>query len=118
MVIRFNDCVIDREKLTIMVGHRIRQFHRIKGNRSYSKHDNIFFETIAHLILNGWTRKQDLYDFLFADDPDGGPLAGLNTLDIRFHQWRPYLDKIDLKIVREKRSGIMWYKVASESSHV
>jgi hypothetical protein len=52
--------------------------------------------------------------FLFGDNENGGPNNGLNIIDVQLVQWRPKLARIGLRIVREKRSGIIWYKIASE----
>jgi hypothetical protein len=113
MVIRYNDIVIDRAKLQITVRSKVRQFQKQPVLSTYSHHRNIFFATVEHLVLNGWTRKQALWDYLYGRSADGGPDNGLKVLDIRFHQFRPALADLNLRIVREKRGGHIWYKVVS-----
>ena len=121
MVIRCsNGIVIDRAARTITVSGRTRYFRptgpKSGPTKSYAERATYFFDAVCHLILNGETRKQDLFDFLFRHDANGGPEAGLAILDARICQWRPALAKLGLEIIYEKRGGIGWYKVKETST--
>jgi len=110
VVIRHNNVIIDRESRTVQVGGRIRNFTH-KGGHSPFHPGNYFFKVVCHLILNGWTSRQQLFDFVFASGPEGGPLSGSDTLDVQLCHWRPKLLEVGLHIIRDKRAGIVWYKI-------
>lgn len=108
MVIRFNGCVIDKQAMTITVGSKIRRFDkRAEGNK--------IFEIVCSLLLGGWTKREDVFNFLYANDPEGGPLAGHHIIDQWLHKQRAQLEALKLKVVLEKRGGDVWYKIASSA---
>jgi hypothetical protein len=62
-VIRFGNVTIDRKAMTITVGSRVHKFECRRNPNSYSNQQNYFFKAVCYLLLNGWTRKQDFFDF-------------------------------------------------------
>ena len=124
MVIRYDNIQIDRETATLTVDGRVYQFKgeiytgRRRRCPTYSSYKDLLFATAQHLLLNGWTRKLDLYEYLYGDSADGGPNLGPHQIDIQMHQWRPKLAKMGLAIIREKRSSVMWYKLVTDDSNV
>ena len=111
MVIRHNGIVIDRQAQTIFHNGFTRHFRATK-NSAYSKHGNLFFEAVGFMMLNGWTSRDQLFHHLYGGDPDGGPECGVHMLDVRLPQWRASLGRLGLEIVREKRGGVQYFKIA------
>ena len=111
MVIRHDGFEIDRKNRTITIGDRVRRFTYTGAHSHTYGHDGYFFKAVCHLILNGWTRKEQLFDYIFGDDVNGGPDSGLKTLDVQINQWQPKLNVVGMRIVRDKRGGVIWYKI-------
>jgi len=110
VVIRHNNVIIDRQARTIQIGSKIRRFvHR--NSHSHGTAGAYFFKTVCYLVLNGRTRRDQLFDFIFADDEGGGPISGVNVLDVQLHNWKPKLFEVGLCIVKEKHAGFVWYKI-------
>jgi len=111
VVIRHKGIEIDQKNRTIKVGDRLRHFTRIGAHSCTPRNDGYFFKAVCHLILNGWTSRQELFDYIFGDDENGGPDSGLKSLDVQFHYWQPKLNAVGMHIVRDKRAGLFWYKI-------
>ncbi len=117
MVIRHDGFEIDRKNRTITIGDRVRRFTYTGAHSHAYGHDGYFFKAVCHLILNGWTRKEQLFDYIFSDDANGGPDSGLKTLDVQINQWQPKLNAVGMHIVRDKRGGVIWYKIQEISTN-
>jgi len=111
VVIRHKSFEIDRKNRTIKVGDRVRHFTRIGAHSCTPENDGYFFKAVCYLILNRWTSRQELFDYIFALDENGGPDSGLKSLDVQLHYWQPKLIAAGMHIVREKRAGLFWYKI-------
>lgn len=111
MVTYTGNIMIDRENMIIYVDQKARQFLPNGRRDRQHGHTNLFFSAVCHLILNGWTRQSDLFDFLYGADPDGGPLGGPIVLDPQVVQWNGYLRPLGLIIHRDKRGGTRWLKI-------
>src|SRR6266851_4307668 len=110
MVIRHAGFEINRRNRTIRIGDRVRLFTH-NGNHSSFHEGNYFFKAVCHLILNGWTSKEQLFNYIFGEDESGGPNSGMKTLDVQINQWQPKLNAVGVHIVRDKRGGVIWYKI-------
>lgn len=105
-MIRFNSLIIDKKAMTIAVDSHVRRFNRqAEGNK--------IFEIVCFLLLGGWTKREALFDFLYKEDLEGGPLTGHHIIDQWLHKQRLQLEHLGLVVVREKRGGDVWYKIAS-----
>ena len=110
-MIRFQNIVIDRQRLTISVGERTYQFRHGKLPHSMSHLENYTFAACCHLLLNGWTSKDQLFDFIFGKLPNGGPDSGLLGLSVQIVHWNKKMKSIGLRIVGDRRAGVTWYKI-------
>ena len=59
--------------MIIYVDQKARQFFPSNRKDAQHGHASLFFSGVCHLILNGWTRWEDLFDYLYGADPGGGP---------------------------------------------
>ena len=112
MVIHTSNIMIDRENFIIYVDQKARQFVPSRGKKNAEHgHHSLFFAACQHLILNGWTKRSDLMDFLYGADPDGGPIGGETDIDIHVCRWNIALESLGLIIQWEKRGGAKWFKI-------
>jgi|ERR1700730_5343121 len=97
-MIRHDDIIIDRSNLTISVGDRSHQFQARAGR-------NVAFLGIAHLLLKGHVSDEDLFDFLYADDADGGPIRGFNVMPTHYVNWAGAFKALGLCLHGEKHNS-------------
>ncbi len=72
------------------------------------------FKMWSHLICSPGTTREELFDFLFAHDPDGGPINGLNYLNTVLCQQKPEIARLKLRITREKRGGVKFWGIVPD----
>jgi hypothetical protein len=89
-MIRWNGFEIDRKNLTIRRDDRIIRFNRRNG-RSHK------FDLLCHMMLGGPQTYVELFDRLYSDDPDGGPLD-LHVTCIHAHQLRAKLNILGVAV--------------------
>lgn len=94
MVIRYNGIEVSRENRTVSHLGETHQFAR--------KVDHKLFELFCYVLLSGGVSKEQSFYHLYANDPDGGPLAGphifhilINKLELMFFarlqiEWRAW----------------------------
>ncbi len=104
-MIRHNGIEVERSRRGFIVRYckRVETFERYAEKR------------LMHaLILGGGLTRDCLFDLMYGHDPDGGPLKGRNLIDVRLAQWKPRLEKMGLKIHREKRGGKMHLEIVPD----
>lgn len=111
-MIRFGKIVIDTERLMITVGPYVADFscQRPKGG---GRPADVRFAVLKYLLCadgRGLCREQ-LFGAVYGAREDGGPLSGLHQLDVLFQQMKATMDRLELKLVSEKRAGTMYYRV-------
>lgn len=119
-MIRFRQVIINRAKHSISVGSCYHEFDPVNRGNSYKKKGtSIGFEVIAHLLLNGHTSRQELFDMIYEHDESGGPISGYNIFDVRFSQWKPIFDALGLRLCREKQAGkqLLFFQVLQKEPH-
>lgn len=110
MVIRTDDILIDRKTLTIQIGDRIVQFNGYGGRpKRYAKDKSVAFVTISHLLLQPWLTREKLFDLVYGHHSDGGPDNGWHIFDIHFIHWKNHFKNLGLKLIRDKRGGVMHF---------
>jgi DNA-binding response OmpR family regulator len=90
-MIRWNGIEIDRKNLAIRHGNEVLQFKMRTGTTR-----SILFETICHVILAGPITYTDLFDRLYGNDGDGGPLT--RVLDVHICNQQKKLGRLGLQI--------------------
>jgi hypothetical protein len=99
-LIRWRDVVVDRSRR--MIGHR-GEFVRFAGRGAFR-----FVET---LVLAEPRTRAELFEIVYRDAEDGGPLEGVKLIDLMLHNYRPRLARIGLCIRKEKSARGMLYWV-------
>lgn len=69
--------------------------------RPNAKKRSVRFLLIKHLIL-GFHDTVELFDLLYGDQEDGGPVAGPQCIVILFHYARKDIDKLRLRLVKQR----------------
>jgi hypothetical protein len=101
-VVRFNGIEID--PATCAIRHRGREW------KTWRKNSQVFL-TIEALIIGGGMSTAQLFWRVFGHDPDGGPMEGPHIFHIRFNQWRPIFEKLDLELRMVKLAGVAFYQL-------
>jgi hypothetical protein len=102
-MIRHNGVIIDRPKTTILHrGQRKRFYQRALGTPG--------FNVWEALLLGTWDRYR-LFDMAYGDWIDGGPIAGEKMIDIRLSQWRFEFARMFLRLEKDKRGGLKFYRL-------
>ena len=96
-MIRWQGVTIDRSKRTI--AHDGDAIH-LSGLR---------FQLACALLLGGPMCREALFDLLYDDDDEGGPLSGLNIIDVLFCQIKPKLASLGLKLCADGER-YWWHK--------
>jgi hypothetical protein len=102
-MIRFGQIEICNVKMTIRNGERFMENFGAP----------VRFKAFKHLLLadyNGLSRER-IFDLIYTDCPDGGPLAGWHMIDVRLWQWRDRIKALDVEIKRQKRGGEMFMRM-------
>lgn len=108
-MIRFNDWTFDRKTMTVTHGDRSHAFvdrpdalvRRFRINRRYA--------TMEHIVLSGERATRDsLWELLYSDHEDGGPIGGTKIFDVMFSQMRPALKTLGVRLVQDKRAGVRY----------
>lgn len=111
-MIRYNGIEIDRKSMTIShAGVAVRQPY--SGPQTYFKSPQgggYRFKAMERMIL-GEVSRDGLFDYIFSDCPEGGPAIGPHVIDIRFIQWKKIFARLQLKLVRDKRAGTMYFRL-------
>jgi DNA-binding response OmpR family regulator len=101
VVIRHNDITIDRKRLAITVGERHVRFSHSVG-----------FDAFSALILQPGLTRTELFERVYGEREDGGPEMGVHIFDVHFgRSWRRYFELLGVKLVRERRSGHMYFSL-------
>jgi hypothetical protein len=105
-MIRHNGITLDRKNQTIYHRGRKRVLHQINpgGFRP------VAYKLWEALIL-GPLDRATLFDRMYGEREDGGPLDGIKIVDIRISQWKYAFKLLGLQIVREKRCGVKYYRL-------
>src|SRR5215470_702696 len=82
-------------------GIRIDRKNRVISHRGAIVLPRKQFSVACHLILAGPITRLELFDMLYRDDPEGGPLNDLNTASVWMTYLRPRLGLIGLEIVAD-----------------
>lgn len=100
MVIRYNGITIDREKRTISHGE---QSYTFLGKRRGS---DVSFPMLCHMVLGPGLSVHEMFDLIYREDPDGGPIEGPHMLLVTLNQ----MEKKCLK-----KLGLEWraWRIAS-----
>lgn len=74
-MIRFGDVVISRSTLTIRNGKRSYRWHGTKRRCE--------FRIMEAMLLSGGMTKKQIFDVVYGDDADGGPMVGYSIVSIK-----------------------------------
>jgi hypothetical protein len=96
-MIRFQDITIDRSKRTIA------------RNGVTMRFTPLFFRFACVLLLAGPMTKPALFDLLYDDREDGGPLGGLKMIDVLLCQIKPKLAALSLTLCSDGER-YWWHK--------
>lgn len=69
---------------------------------------------IWEALIMGKPDRDQLFDAIYGECPEGGPIAGPWIFHIRLHQWKPEFSKINLRLHKEKWSGVMHYQLVPD----
>lgn len=100
-----NGIAIDRKTHTITHNFNSRHF-----TGKYNGGRQLMFRTWEAMIL-GDMSAAELFECLYGEDPNGGPMFGLHIFYVRIAQWEPELKRMQLRIIRDKRAGQTYYKM-------
>lgn len=116
-MIRFKDWTIDRRTLAIHHGAFYYVFNGKQGNerRYIRRGTSARFLTTEHLILSGGrATRRSIFDCIYSDDIDGGPLQGTKQVDVMLnHMEKDVFPKLGCVCVHTRRAGEMWYELKS-----
>lgn len=90
-MIRHNEIEIDNERRTIKHRGALVRFNQ---NRSFS--------LLKHLILSGHKNIDELFDLVYNEPEDGGPLSGTNGISVLLTQNKKYYEQLDLVLSKER----------------
>lgn len=102
-MIRYRGITIDRETMTIRHAGHTAQFVR--------PDQRVKFGIMKLLILSNGIGAKKLFDLIYGDDPDGGPLEGPHVMHIKFKQWAATFAVLNLQLVNKKAAGIVRYEL-------
>lgn len=108
-MIRHNGIEIDRVRQIIHHGNLKRRFSRAR----IGGHAPVMFKMWEALILGDCTREQ-LFNLLYGDCPEGGPVNGYNILNVRVSAQQKAFAAMGLKWVSEKRGGIAHWSLVPD----
>ena len=106
-MIRYKGITIDR-KLGL-ISHRGRSKSFPSHNR-FRNNKGVAFRIWEALILDDMSRYK-LFDHAYGRCSEGGPIAGENVIDVRISQWKPDFARMLLRLNREKRGGLKFYRL-------
>lgn len=109
-MIRFGTVTIDRKRKVISNGMRQHQF----GDCNNGNHAFATFELLQHLLLAGGKTSRELFDLIYGNDPNGGPLGWwtvINVLICQRLQKTGILEKLGMDLRAEKCNGLKRYWV-------
>ena len=109
-MIRHNGIEIDRKARTIANGEFAWRFNTNRFQGGGFCGDNRF-RLVEHLILNGGATSDDLFDLLYAHDPDGGPINGTNAIQVMLSQLVKVYAGLGMKLRRERHNGRIRYSL-------
>ena len=107
-MIRFGNITIDRETQTITHGLRSRHW-RINTRRDRT--NNTIFAVMVHLLLAGGVTVPWLFDRLYDEDADGGPIARGNIISVILtQQVKPAAAELGLRLNsrRHNSRSVYW----------
>lgn len=96
-MIRHGNIEIDCVQMVIRNGEHK---HKLASNAR-----RVQFPILCHLILSGGVTLDQLFELLWGHREDGGPMTGIELLRVRFCQYKTIFCALNMKLVRERRSG-------------
>lgn len=108
-MIRHNGIEIDRKEQMIRHAGREKWFSRGRN----AGREPVMFRMWEAMIV-GSINRNNLFDLLYSDDPDGGPVAGPWIIHVRLHQWKNDYGKIKLRLDKTKWGGIVHYRLVPD----
>jgi hypothetical protein len=106
-MINANGILIDRQNKTISHAGETHCFV-VKGVRNpcYKR-----FNALVYLILAGGASREQVFWHLYANDADGGPLAGPSVVSVWLTQSKSLLDKLQLETRHTRIANVMFYEI-------
>ena len=103
-MIRFGTIRISRADFSIAHGDKVYKFEPKKGR-------NIRFEIACHLLLGAGYAKDELFNLIYGGDIDGGPISGLNQIEVTLSQLgRGAFAALGIELRTWRLAGINYYK--------
>lgn len=107
MVIRYNGITIDREKRTVSHNKKSYTFSCVRRRKV-----DVTFRLLLHLVCGPGLSVTELFNLIYADDPDGGPLEGPHILLVNLNQLeKRVLAPLDLEWRAWRLAGVNFYCV-------
>lgn len=69
----------------------------------------VSFRLVQHLLLAGGKTTRELFDMIYSDCPDGGPLHGHEIIQVVMCRLGPDLEALKLRLRSAKDSGLTRY---------
>jgi hypothetical protein len=113
-MIRFGSVRIDRKRKMIWNGTR---FYTFLPSGKYTflpagrDEPNRRFQLFQHLLLSGGCSRREIFDWIYSNDPDGGPFD--NCISVMLTYAKPILAHLGMKLCKNKESGVTKYWVTS-----
>jgi hypothetical protein len=73
------------------------------------------FEKVCYFILSGGVTREAAFEHFYADDPNGGPLAGPQIFNTKLAQWQYlFMNRLQLEWRGYVVAGISFYEIVSK----
>lgn len=103
MVIRYDRIELDRENRTVT--------HRGQTHR-FNKGNNVQFKLFCHLLLGAGLSLEMLFQMIYGDDPDGGPMEGPHYFLIALnHMEKRWMNRLELEWRVWRIAGVNFYAI-------
>ena len=107
-MIRHNGITLDESAWQIKLDDRVVDFTNLNGL------GKVQFRFVKYLLLAGPTgvTREALFDHVYGDDPEGGPLYGHHIFDVMLIQCKKHFASLGVECRRERRAGKMYLRLA------
>jgi hypothetical protein len=107
-MIKFKGIEINRQRRTIS--------HRGRTHSFCDTRNSIAFNMAIFFLLAGGASKEMVFQHLYEDDPNGGPLRGEECINVMLHQLnKRHLRALDLEIRSWRIAGVSFYEIVPAS---